>query len=94
LTKNTAGYYGDKGIYSITLLLGGMDDTNIGANFAAGINQGGMMRIGAANPNYIPGKTSVALADVAKYCFFLSDRGIASSTNGGCIAFNKNWPVA
>jgi hypothetical protein len=29
LTKIMAGYYDDKGVYGITLLLGGMDDTNI-----------------------------------------------------------------
>ena len=28
LTKNTAGFYGDKGIYSIGLMLGGMSDTD------------------------------------------------------------------
>ncbi|KAL2208540.1 short chain dehydrogenase [Sarocladium strictum] len=94
ITKNIAGYYMDKGINSIALLLGGMDDTNLSDNFLAGINQDGMMRIGSANPGYTPGKTNVQLADVAKYCVFLADRDIAASSNGGVITFNKNWPVA
>lgn len=94
VTRNTAGYYGDRGIYSIALLLGGMDDTNLADNFRTGINQKGMMRIGSVNPGYVAGQTNVALADVAKYCIFLADRGIAASSNGGTITFNKNWPAA
>ncbi|KAM0268395.1 hypothetical protein ACHAQH_009997, partial [Verticillium albo-atrum] len=94
VTKNTAGYYGDKDINSIAFLLGGMDDTNLSDNYMAGINEDGMMRIGTVNPGYIVGKTGVALADVAKYCVFLADRDIAASSNGGVITFNKNWPAA
>ncbi|KAJ4172964.1 hypothetical protein NW754_003170 [Fusarium falciforme] len=60
LTRNTAGYYGDMGINCIALLIGGMDDTNLGDNFHAGVNQEAMMRIGAVNPGYVAGKTSVA----------------------------------
>lgn len=94
LTRNTAGYYGDQGISCIAFLLGGMDDTNLGDNFHAGINQEAMGRIGAVNPGYVTGETGVALADVAKYCVFLADKGIAASSNGGLITFNKNWPCA
>ncbi|KXJ91619.1 hypothetical protein Micbo1qcDRAFT_203685 [Microdochium bolleyi] len=95
VTKNTAGHYGDKGISSIALLLGGMDDTNLVDAFKApGINMAGVMRIGEVNPGYIQGKTNVALKDVAKYCLFLSDRDIAATANGSSITFNKNWPCA
>ncbi|RJE24016.1 KR domain protein [Aspergillus sclerotialis] len=94
MTRNTAGYYGDQGINCIALLLGGMDDTNLSDNFHAGINQEAIGRLHAVNPGYVAGKTGVALADVAKYCVFLADKGIAASSNGGLITFNKNWPCA
>lgn len=94
-TINTAGCYGEKGIYSIALLLGGMDDTNLAESFStAGINQEGIMRIGAVNPGYTPGVTNVALRDVAEYCIFLANRDMAAASNGGVITFNKNWPAA
>ncbi|KAM5341960.1 hypothetical protein ACJ41O_014991 [Fusarium nematophilum] len=93
-TKAIAGCYGEKEIYSIALLLGGMDDTNLSDNFVADINQEGMQRIGVVNPGYTPGKTNVALGDVAKYCVFLADRNIAAASNGGMVTFNKNWPAA
>lgn len=95
ITKNTAGVYGAKGIYSVALLLGGMDDTNLADNFkTAGINMEGVQLIGQVNPGYTPGVTNVALTDVAKYCLFLSDPDIAATSNGGTITFNKNWPCA
>ncbi|KAF4918840.1 3-beta-hydroxycholanate 3-dehydrogenase (NAD(+)) 2 [Colletotrichum sp. SAR 10_99] len=94
VTKNTAGFYGDKGIYSIALLLGGMDTTNIMDAFATGVNQEGMMKTVAAQPEYKRGETGLDPAAVAKYCIFLTDKDIASSANGSCITFNKNWPYA
>lgn len=94
LTRNTAAVYGEKGIYCIALLLGGMDDTNIVDAFASGVNQKGMERMGQVNPGYVHGKTNVALEDVAKYCIFLSDRSMAETVNGAGIPLNKNWPVA
>ncbi|KAI1344237.1 short chain dehydrogenase [Xylariaceae sp. FL0016] len=95
LVRNTAGYYGEKGIFSIALLLGGMSDTNIGEGFATGpFNQEGMMRIGATNPGYVPGKTNIPLPDVAKYCLFFSDLNLAAASNGAAITVNKNWPAA
>ncbi|KAH7020717.1 uncharacterized protein B0I36DRAFT_376913 [Microdochium trichocladiopsis] len=95
ITRNTAGVYGAKSIYSVVLLLGGMDDTNLSDSFrTAGINTEGIQLIGQVNPGYTPGKTNVALADVAKYCLFLSDPAIAATSNGGTITFHKNWPCA
>ena len=94
LTKNTAGFYGDKGIYCIALLLGGMDDTNVTDAFTGSLNMDGMKRMQETSPGYVQGETNVALRDVAKYCVFLADRDIASSSNGAGISVNKNWPVA
>lgn len=95
LVRNTAGFYGDKGIYSVALLLGAMEDTNISESFRTmGINQEAMGRTQHANPGYVQGQTGVPLPDVAKYCIFLADRGIAATANGGSINVNKNWPYA
>ncbi|TDZ35883.1 3-beta-hydroxycholanate 3-dehydrogenase (NAD(+)) 2 [Colletotrichum sidae] len=94
VTKNTAGFYGDKGIYSVALLLGGMDTTNIMDAFAQGINETGMARTTAALPEYKRGETGLDPAAVAKYCVFLTDKDIAEHANGSCVTFNKNWPYA
>ncbi|KAI1843417.1 hypothetical protein JX265_013299 [Neoarthrinium moseri] len=95
LMRNTAGYYGEKGIFSLALLLGGMDDTHISESFLNGpFNQEGMMKIGAVNPGYVPGKTNIPLTDVAKYCLFFSDTNLAAASNGAAITVNKNWPEA
>ncbi|KAL5335476.1 hypothetical protein BJX70DRAFT_375117 [Aspergillus crustosus] len=96
LSRNTAAFYGEKGIYSITLLLGGMEDTNIAAEHIRQqtFNQEGMRRVGMANPGYVMGETNVALADVAKYCVFFSDVAMAAASNGAAITVNKNWPAA
>jgi NAD(P)-dependent dehydrogenase (short-subunit alcohol dehydrogenase family) len=93
LSRNTAGFYGEKGIYSIALLLGGMDDTNIADHVKRGaFNRDGMMRVGMANPGYVPAQTNIPLADVAKYCLFFSDPNMAAASNGAAITINKNWP--
>ncbi|KAL3475991.1 hypothetical protein BJX99DRAFT_270799 [Aspergillus californicus] len=95
LSRNTAAFYGEKGIYSIALLLGGMDDTNIADHIKKGaFNKDGMTRIGMANPGYIPGQTNIPLADVARYCIFFSDPNMAAASNGAAINVNKNWPAS
>ncbi|KAJ2973126.1 hypothetical protein NUW58_g9019 [Xylaria curta] len=93
LMRNTAGFYGPKGIYSIAFLMGGMD-TNIVDVFATGFNQEGMAAMQAANPGFVVGKTNIQLGDVAKYCIFYSDRAIAESSNGTTVTISKNWPAA
>lgn len=93
LTKNTAGFYGPKGIYAMALLLGGME-TNISDAFAAGFNQEAMKRTFAAHPGFVMGETSIAVDHVANYCAFLANRDMAAAANGSCIVLNKNWPVA
>ncbi|KAL4974907.1 hypothetical protein BDW66DRAFT_138829 [Aspergillus desertorum] len=95
LSRNTAAFYGEKGIYSIALLLGGMDDTNIADHVKKGnFNKDGMARIGIANPGYVPGQTNIPLADVAKYCIFFSNPNMAAASNGAAINVNKNWPAS
>lgn len=93
LTKNTAGFYGPKGIYSIAFVMGGME-TNIVDVFATGFNQEGMAAMNAANPGFVQGKTNVQLADVAKYCLFFSDPTMAENSNGSTVTISKNWPSA
>jgi NAD(P)-dependent dehydrogenase (short-subunit alcohol dehydrogenase family) len=93
LTKNTAGFYGSKGISSVALLLGGMN-TNISEAFTDGINMEGMKLMEQTQPGFIPGKTNIPTQYVARYAIFLSESGISTSANGSCITFNNNWPVA
>lgn len=95
LVRNTAGFYGGQGIYSVALLLGGMEDTNIADNFrTAGMNQQAYGQIQAANPGYVMGETKVELADVSKYCVFLADKAVAKASNGSAMTVNNNWPYA
>jgi NAD(P)-dependent dehydrogenase (short-subunit alcohol dehydrogenase family) len=93
LMKHTAGWYGSKGIYSITFLLGGMN-TNINEAMATGFNQEGLGIMTAHNPGYEAGKTTIELPDVAKYALFLTDPAMAAASNGAAITINKNWPAA
>ncbi|KAI0536154.1 hypothetical protein GGR58DRAFT_404915 [Xylaria digitata] len=90
LVRNTAGFYGPKGIYSIAFLMGGMD-TNVIDAFATGVNQEGMATVTGANP-FDPARQFVGLNDVAKYCIFFSDPAVAETSNGATININKNWP--
>ncbi|KAL2181076.1 uncharacterized protein P884DRAFT_191946 [Thermothelomyces heterothallicus CBS 202.75] len=92
LTKNTAGYYGDKGIYSIGLMLGAMN-TNITDAFVHGMHTEMYKKIQASQTPFRP-DLQIPLESVAKYCVFLTDKDIAPSANGSCIPFNKNWPEA
>ncbi|KAI1634759.1 hypothetical protein F4809DRAFT_617128 [Biscogniauxia mediterranea] len=93
IVKNTAGFYGPKGIYAIGLMVGAMTGTNIGDSFTT---------LGSHNTEAFKQTTSVSLTpadvvspeDVAKYCLFLTDRNIAASANGSCITFTKNFPRA
>jgi len=92
LVKHTAGAYAAKGIYAVGLMLGALAATNI---------QEGMAKLGKFNMDIfaltsaaggVSAETAVDLADVAKYCLFLSDRSIAATSNGGLITFRKNHP--
>ncbi|KAL2136000.1 hypothetical protein VTI74DRAFT_5887 [Chaetomium olivicolor] len=93
LTKNTAGFYGDKGIYCIALLLGGMGSTNITDAFGQGMHMEMFQKIQASQSPFDV-KKDLPVASVAKYCLFLTDKDISPSANGSCIVFNNNWPEA
>ncbi|KAJ4298759.1 hypothetical protein N0V88_003791 [Collariella sp. IMI 366227] len=92
LTKNTAGFYGDKDIYCIALLLGGMN-TNIVDSFAQGMHMEMYQKVMASQSPFDP-KKNLPITSVAKYCVFLTDKEISPSANGSCIVFNNNWPEA
>ncbi|KAJ0123598.1 3-ketoacyl-acyl carrier protein reductase [Diaporthe amygdali] len=92
LSKNTAFAYADKGIYSVAFLLGGMN-THITDAMAKGINMDFFQKFEQAQAKFDAEKHSVPVENVAKYCVFLSDRGIAKSANGACLDFTNNWPA-
>ncbi|KAH6900568.1 short chain dehydrogenase [Thelonectria olida] len=94
LTKNTAAYYGPRGVSCVALLLGAMETTNITEAFATGINQEGMALFRATEPGFVPGKTGLPTEDVAKYVLFLSEGDMGVNANGSCIVLNRNWPSA
>jgi NAD(P)-dependent dehydrogenase (short-subunit alcohol dehydrogenase family) len=94
LTKNTAGFYGPKGIYTIALVLGGMDGTNITDAFAEGLHTEMFQRIQSSQTPFASGKTTVPVESVAKYAVFLADSDIAPNANGSTIYYNRNWPEA
>ncbi|KAI5924513.1 hypothetical protein F4810DRAFT_127668 [Camillea tinctor] len=93
LVKNTAGFYGPKGIYAIGLMVGAMMGTNIADSFATLGGTNGEAFQQTISAAFKP-ECAIPLEDVAKYCVFLTDRGIAASANGSCIPFSKNSPLA
>ncbi|KAL1847396.1 hypothetical protein Daus18300_013950 [Diaporthe australafricana] len=92
LSKNTAFAYADRGIYSVAFLLGGMN-TSITDAMAKGINMDFFQKFQVAQEKFDAEKHQVPVENVAKYCVFLSDRGIAKSANGACLDFTNNWPA-
>lgn len=94
LTRNTAAFYGDKGIYCIMLQLGAMLNTNISDIFANGMNADGMALMQKNFPGLKPGENDVQLETVAKFCVFLANRDIAKTMNGASVPLNCNWPAA
>lgn len=93
LTKNTAGFYGPKGIYCQCLMLGAMMDTNIAESMMAGGNFHQEM-YQAVSESQNKNMKTVGLAGVAKYVLFLTDDDVAKDGNGGCVTYNGNWPEA
>lgn len=92
LTKNTAFTYSDKGIYTVAMVMGGMD-TNVSDGMKRGeLDRAAYVKAQAAAP-FDAQQHMVPLENVAKYIIFLSDRGIAKSTNGSAIDFRNNWPA-
>jgi NAD(P)-dependent dehydrogenase (short-subunit alcohol dehydrogenase family) len=67
-------------------------DTNIAEGMGA---LGGFNQVGYAHAAVDLQRDAVRLADVADYCVVLArHRGIASSLNGSCVPFSRNWPKA
>ncbi|KAH7141505.1 short chain dehydrogenase [Dactylonectria estremocensis] len=94
LTKNTATFYGRRGVSSFALLLGAMETTNISEAFADGMNMEGFNLTQETQPGYVRGKTGLSTDHVANYMVFLSEENLGASSNGSCIVLNSNWPVA
>lgn len=90
LVKHTAGVYAAKGIYAVGLMLGGMA-TNIQESMAKS-SEVDMDVFALTHAPKMTATNIVDTKDVAKYCLFLSDRGIAATANGSLITFRKNFP--
>ncbi|KAM0263874.1 hypothetical protein ACHAQJ_000909 [Trichoderma viride] len=90
MTKHTAGFYGPKGVYSVALQPGGMNETNITDAFAVGMNMEGFKAVKDAHPQM----NNIPVSHVARYAAFLSEDGIGKSANGSCVVFTGNWPEA
>jgi NAD(P)-dependent dehydrogenase (short-subunit alcohol dehydrogenase family) len=88
LTKNTASYYGLKGIRCIAILPGGMGDTNIADMFKeGGIHQEGMDH---AMKTIQTGYAFATIAEVGKTVASLcSDTFVL--VNGACIPVDNGW---
>ncbi|KAG2026683.1 hypothetical protein GB937_001469 [Aspergillus fischeri] len=88
LTKNTAAFYGNKGIRCNGLLLGGMD-TNITDAFQAGFNKEGQdkaLEIGTAVKARL-----CEIDDVADMCLFLACGKGSKLINGALIPADNGW---
>jgi len=90
LTKNTAGFYGSKGISCIALLPGGFAGTNIADALQGGMNMEAFQALQEARPS----KVSGSVKSIAKYCLYLADDNIAPGANGSCVVFSHNYPEA
>ncbi|KAF7176947.1 hypothetical protein CNMCM7691_004372 [Aspergillus felis] len=88
LTKNTAAFYGNKGIRCNGLMLGGMK-TNIADAFQAGINMEGKDKafeiLGAIKP------PMCEIDDVADMCLFLACGRGSKLINGAIIPADNGW---
>ncbi|GFF29853.1 bacilysin biosynthesis oxidoreductase BacC [Aspergillus lentulus] len=88
LTKNTAAFYGNKGIRCNGLLLGGMN-TNITDAFQAGLNEEGKdkaVEIGGAVKARL-----CEIDDVADMCLFLACGKGSKLINGALIPADNGW---
>jgi NAD(P)-dependent dehydrogenase (short-subunit alcohol dehydrogenase family) len=88
LTKNTAAFYGNKGIKCNALMMGAMD-TNVADAFKTGINVEGHQKMKAVfdsiNAPYCD------LEEVAGFCTSMTYGKGASIINGACIAVDNGW---
>lgn len=93
LSKNTAFSYSDQGIYSVAMILGGMN-TNIADAMRNGIDVEMYTKQQAATTKLDPAKHLVPVENVARYVVFVSDGGIAKGLNGSAVEMTNNWPEA
>lgn len=88
LTKNTASFYGSKGIRCNALMMGGMQ-TNISDALKSGMNMDGY---GLAAPILEAVKAPMCdLDEVAGFCLNMTYGKGASVINGACIALDNGW---
>ncbi|KAJ5989024.1 hypothetical protein N7481_004234 [Penicillium waksmanii] len=88
LTKNTAAFYGNKGIKCNALMMGGMN-TNIADVFKNGMNMEGYQKFSSV---YEAVKAPMCDVDeVAGLCTNLTYGKGASIINGACIAVDNGW---
>ncbi|KAJ5103965.1 hypothetical protein N7532_004494 [Penicillium argentinense] len=88
LTKNTAAFYGSKGIRCNALMMGGMQ-TNISDVFKTGLNMDGFQRF-----NSVYEAINAPLCDLDEVAGFVTNltygKG-ASIINGSCISVDNGW---
>lgn len=88
LTKNTAAYYGNKGIRCNAMMMGAMN-TNIADVFKTGMHMEGYQKM---NSVYESIKAPACdLDEVAGFCVNLTYGPGASVINGACIAIDNGW---
>ncbi|KAJ6011564.1 Glucose/ribitol dehydrogenase [Penicillium sp. IBT 35674x] len=88
LTKNTAAFYGEKGIRCNALMMGGMR-TNIFESIQSGVNVDGMNRCTAAmKALQIP---LCELEDAAELSLYMAGGKGVGIVNGGCISADNGW---
>lgn len=88
LTKNTAAFYGTKGIKCNALMMGAMH-TNVVDAFKTGLNMEGYQKM---NTIFESIKAPYCdLEEVASFCTSLTYGKGASIINGACIAVDQGW---
>ncbi|OQE37430.1 hypothetical protein PENCOP_c010G07214 [Penicillium coprophilum] len=88
LTKNTAAYYGNKGIKCNALMMGGMD-TNIVDAFKSGMHMEGYEKLaGILKGIQAP---HVDVNEVAGFCVNMTYGKGAGQINGATIAIDNGW---
>ncbi|KAJ5239910.1 hypothetical protein N7468_004529 [Penicillium chermesinum] len=88
LTKNTAAFYGSKGIRCNALMMGGMN-TNIGDNMKSNMNMEGYQKL-----HDILGSIKVPtceVEDAANLCVTLVSGKGMGIVNGACLAADNGW---
>ncbi|KAF7713744.1 PKS/NRPS-like protein biosynthetic cluster [Penicillium ucsense] len=88
LTKNTAAFYGNKGVRCNALMMGAMQ-TNIADVFKTGMNMEGYQRMNAVYEAVQA--PACDLDEVAGFCTNLTYGKGSSVINGACIALDNGW---